>query len=49
MRAVLPILLFALPLVAAPEGWHPDLKKGLEASRKSGKPLFVATMWSRGT
>ena len=49
MRAVISFLLLAVPVLAAPDGWHPDLKKGLEASKKSGKPLFVATMWKRGT
>ena len=43
------LFLFAVPVLAAPEGWHPTLEKGLEAAKKSGKPLFVATMWKRGT
>ena len=49
MRAVVSMLLFAVPLLAAPDGWHADLEKGLKAAKKSGKPLFVATMWKRGT
>ena len=49
MRTVVPILLLALPVLAAPEGWHANLDKGLKAAKKSGKPLFVATMWKRGT
>ena len=49
MRRILLLFLFALPVVAAPEGWHTTLGKGLEAAKKSGKPLFVATMWKRGT
>ncbi|MHC4939477.1 MAG: hypothetical protein ACYTHK_10945 [Planctomycetota bacterium] len=48
MRPIL-LLLLAAPAFAAPEGWHKSLKDGLEAAKKSGKPLFVATMWKRGT
>jgi len=49
MRTIVSLLLIALPTLAAPDGWHSSLKKGLDASKKSGKPLFVATMWKRGT
>ena len=49
MRFILALVFLALPTLAAPDGWHPNLKKGLEAAKKSGKPLFVATMWKRGT
>ncbi len=48
--------LFMLGLVAllAPsagaegETWHPSLDKGLEAAKKSGKPLLVVTGWAKG-
>ena len=49
MRSLLPLLLFALSVAAAPDGWHASLKDGLGAAKKSGKPLFVATMWKKGT
>ena len=34
---------------AAPEGWHGSLEKGLDAARRSGKPLLVVTAWGNGT
>jgi hypothetical protein len=49
MRTLLPLVLLSVSAVAAPEGWHKNLKDGLEAAKKSGKPLFVATMWKKGT
>ena len=33
---------------AVPEGWHSNLKDGLEAGKKSGKPLLVVTGWRDG-
>lgn len=41
------LALLAPTLHADAEGWHPTLKKGLEASAKSGKPLLVITTWKR--
>lgn len=38
-------LLLAAAAVAAPEGWHASMKDGLAAAKKSGKPLFVVTIW----
>ncbi|MHC4409803.1 MAG: hypothetical protein ACYS0E_13935 [Planctomycetota bacterium] len=49
MRPILTVFLLCVPVLAAPAGWHPTLEKGLDAAKKSGKPLFVATMWKRGT
>ena len=49
MKTLIPLFLLASASVAAPDGWHPNLKEGLEAAKKSGKPLFVATMWKKGT
>lgn len=31
----------------APDGWHRSLDKGLEAAKKSGKPLLLITAWKR--
>ena len=33
---------------AVPDGWHASLKDGLEAGKKSGKPLLVVTGWRDG-
>lgn len=45
------LLSFAfLPVASAdgpPEGWHKSMKEGLEAAKKSSKPLLVITAWSR--
>ncbi len=44
---VLALAAFFAPTVdAAPDGWHPNLEKGLEAAKKSGKPLLVVTGWA---
>ena len=42
------VSLQAIQAFAAPEGWHPTLKKGLEAAKKSGKPVLVITLWKDG-
>jgi hypothetical protein len=49
MRILLSHLILVVAAVAAPDGWHANLKDGLHAAKKSGKPLFVATMWKKGT
>ena len=45
MRIAFVALLLAASAQAA---WHPNLKDGLAAAKKSGKPLFVATLWKKG-
>ena len=30
------------------EGWHKSMDDGLEAAKKSGKPLLVITLWKQG-
>jgi hypothetical protein len=37
-----------VPASAIPEGWHTSLDDGLEAAKKSGKPLLVVTGWKSG-
>lgn len=36
-----------LAQAAPPDGWHGSLDKGLEAAKKSGKPLLLITAWTR--
>jgi hypothetical protein len=45
MRTLALIALLGGVSVAAPEGWHRQLKDGVAAAKKSGKPVFVVTMW----
>jgi hypothetical protein len=33
---------------AGERAWHPTLEKGVEAARKSGKPVLVVTGWKSG-
>ena len=33
---------------AVPDGWHGNLKDGLEAAAKSGKPVLAVTLWGPG-
>ena len=42
-------LLGALPAAGEVEGWHRTMDDGLEAAKKSGKPLLVVTLWSPKT
>ena len=48
MRVAFALLLFSLAASAAPEGWHKNLDEARKAARKSGKPIFVATIWKTG-
>ncbi len=32
--------------LCAPDGWHTSMKDGLEAAKKSGRPLLVVTAWT---
>jgi hypothetical protein len=41
----LSLLLLGATVLAAPEGWHKKLDDGVAAAKKSGKPVFVVTMW----
>jgi len=45
MRTLALITLLGGVAVAAPDGWHSKLKEGVAAAKKSGKPVFVVTMW----
>ncbi len=36
-------------VAVAEDGWHKSLDEGLDAARKSGRPLLVVTGWPRGT
>ncbi len=47
MHRIAPLLLLAA--LCSAEGWHRQRKEGEEASRKSGKPLLVVTMWGEKT
>ena len=41
-------LLFAAPMLAAPEGWLGKFEEGQKAARRSGKPILVVTAWKEG-
>lgn len=41
-------LLFAAPVLSAPEGWLGKLEEGQKAARQSGKPILVVTAWKEG-
>lgn len=41
------LVCFTNPAQATPDGWHASLDKGLDAAKKSGKPLLVITAWQR--
>ncbi len=43
--SLLAVAALATTVVAAPEGWHTSMKDGLEAAKKSNKPLLVVTAW----
>ncbi len=46
MRTTLLTLALAGAAFAAPEGWHRSMKDGLEAAKKSRKPVLVVTLWT---
>ena len=46
--ALVALLTFAVPALAAPDGWHRTLEDGQKAARRSGKPLLVVTAWKEG-
>lgn len=52
LRPRLALLLPALVLAAAPalcmEGWLRSRDDGLDAAKKSGKPVLVVTLWKDG-
>jgi hypothetical protein len=41
---LLPFLLAGAAL-AAPDGWHTSIDDGVDAAKKSGKPVLVVTIW----
>jgi len=43
--AIAATLIFAGMAFAAPDGWHRNLKDGIAASQKSGRPVLVVTIW----
>ncbi len=45
MRTLAVIGLIASAAAAAPQGWHRTMDDGIEAARKSGKPVLVVTVW----
>jgi hypothetical protein len=45
MRTLATIALLGAVAAAAPAGWHSKLDDGVAAAKKSGKPVFVVTMW----
>ena len=50
LRALAALSVFAacLSAGAGAEGWHKSLDDGIEAAKKSGKPLLVVTGWKSG-
>jgi len=39
----------AAPVLAGrPDGWHSKLEDAVVAAKKSGKPIFVVTLWKDG-
>ena len=49
LAAALALLALA-PLAAPAEDapWHPTLEKGLQAAKRSGRPVFLVTIWKTG-
>jgi len=46
IRVLAAAAILAAPLaLAAPDGWHDRLEDGLDAARRSGKPVLVVTAW----
>ena len=45
MKTLAVIGLIASAVAAAPQGWHRTMDDGIEAARKSGKPVLVVTVW----
>ncbi len=45
LSTALGILLLGGAALAAPDGWHRKLEDGVAASKKSGKPVLVVTIW----
>jgi hypothetical protein len=48
LLAAVALAVIAASAPAQESAWHASLDKGLEAAKKSGKPLFVVTVWPRG-
>lgn len=54
MRNSAPLALLLLAVSAAPvfagrpDGWHAKLEDAVAAAKKSGKPVFVVTLWGDG-
>ena len=44
--AALGLALLVGVATAAPDGWHRTMEEGLQAAKKSGKPVLVVTAWS---
>lgn len=42
------VVLALLSTAFAADGWHASLDDGLEAARKSGRPVLVVTGWKSG-
>ena len=40
---------FATPAAAGEVEWLPNLDKGLDAAKKSGRAILYVTLWKKGT
>lgn len=48
MRTLAVLSLLSAAAAASPQGWHRSKDDGIEAARKSGKPVLVVTLWKEG-
>ena len=49
LLASLLLAVSATPVLAGrPDGWHGKLEDAVVAAKKSGKPIFVVTLWKDG-
>jgi hypothetical protein len=48
--AAVAIVALHAPAAAPAEepAWHASLEKGVEAAKRSGRPLFLVTIWKTG-
>ena len=49
VRRILPLALALFSTSAFAQEWHKTLEDGKKAAAKSGKPIFLLTIWSPGT
>lgn len=38
----------AAPATSGEPAWQPTVEKGIDAAKKSGRPVFLVTIWKTG-